>query len=170
MLTLPLTLAGGAPFPGRDLAILLAMGVIVMSLIAASIGLPLLLQGLEMPAEPSRQAEEDRARIAAAEAAIAEIERVEHGLAEGRRDADIYVVAASRIMDLYRSRIEGLSQDGEAASIARRTDTIEKSLRVAALKAERTAIFRMLRKREIGSVTARKLVRELDLLEARYEG
>jgi Na+/H+ antiporter len=170
VLTLPLTLAGGAPFPGRDLAILLAMGVIVMSLIAASIGLPLLLQGLEMPAEPSRQAEEDRARIAAAEAAIAEIERVEHGLAEGRRDADIYVVAASRIMDLYRSRIEGLSQDGEAASIARRTDDIEKSLRVAALKAERTAIFRMLRKREIGSVTARKLVRELDLLEARYEG
>jgi monovalent cation/hydrogen antiporter len=170
VLTLPLTLAGGAPFPARDLAILLAMGVIVMSLIAASIGLPLLLQGLEMPAEPSRQAEEDRARIAAAEAAIAEIERVEHGLAEGRRDADIYVVAASRIMDLYRSRIEGLSQDGEAASIARRTDEIEKSLRVAALKAERTAIFRMLRKREIGSITARKLVRELDLLEARYEG
>jgi monovalent cation/hydrogen antiporter len=170
VLTLPLTLTDGAAFPARDLAILLAMGVIIVSLIAASIGLPLLLEGLEMPAEPSRQAEEDRARIAAAEAAIAEIERVEHGLAEGRKDADIYVVAASRIMDLYRSRIEGLSQDGEAASIARRTDTIEKSLRVAALKAERSAIFRMLRKREIGSVTARKLVRELDHLEARYEG
>jgi monovalent cation/hydrogen antiporter len=170
VLTLPLFITDGVPFPGRDLAILLAMGVIITSLIAASIGLPLLLRNLEMPAEASRQAEEDRARIAAAEAAIAEIERVEHGLAEGRKDADMYVVAASRIMDLYRSRIEGLSQNGEAGTLARETEKIEKGLRVAALKAERTAIFRLLRKREIGSVTARKLVRELDLLEARYEG
>ena len=39
VLALPLKLAGGAPFPGRDLAIFLAAGVIVLSLIMASVGL-----------------------------------------------------------------------------------------------------------------------------------
>ena len=77
VLSLPLTLPGGAPFPARDLAVLLAMGVIVVSLVAASIGLPLLLKGLVAPADPSFAAEEVRARVAAAHAAIAEIERLE---------------------------------------------------------------------------------------------
>src|SRR6185312_8095761 len=81
VLTLPIALNDGSPFPARDLAILLAMGVIIVSIVAASVGLPLLLRGLEMPAEPSYQAEEDQARVAAAEAAIAEIERVQHTLA-----------------------------------------------------------------------------------------
>jgi hypothetical protein len=107
--------------------------------------------------------------VAASEAAIAEIERVEHSLAEGRKDADVYVAAASRLMDFYRSRLEIYGQGGEEATAARRGANIENRLRVAAIKAERNAIFRMLRRREISSATARKLVRELDLMEARYE-
>jgi CPA1 family monovalent cation:H+ antiporter len=169
VLTLPLVVDDYTPFPARDLAILLAMGVIIVSLVAASVGLPLVLKGLEMPAEPSHAAEEDRARVAASEAAIAEIERVEHSLAEGRKDADVYVAAASRLMDFYRSRLEIYGQGGEEATAARRGANIENRLRVAAIKAERNAIFRMLRRREISSATARKLVRELDLMEARYE-
>jgi Na+/H+ antiporter len=170
VLTLPLVLDDYTPFPARELAILLAMGVIIVSLIAASIGLPLVLRGLEMPAEPSTEAEEHRARIAAGEAAIAEIERVQHSLAEGRKDADVYVAAAARIMDLYRSRLEVYGHGrGREAAEARRDANIENRFRVAAIKAERNAIFRMLRRREISSVTARKLVRELDLMEARYE-
>jgi CPA1 family monovalent cation:H+ antiporter len=42
-------------------------------------------------------------------------------------------------------------------------------MRLAAVKAERTVIFAMLRSQQIGSETADKLVTELDLLEARYE-
>src|SRR3546814_8753235 len=68
-------------------------------MLVASIGIPLLLNGLQMPAEPSHQAEENAARVAAAEAAIAAVERIEHARAEGRPDADLYVAAASRIMD-----------------------------------------------------------------------
>jgi len=169
VLTLPIVLHDGSPFPARDLAILLAMGVIIVSLLAASIGLPLLLRGLEMPAEPSYQAEEDRARIAAAEAAIAEIERVQHDLAAGRKDADVYMATAARVMDFYRTRIEARSQAGEAAALARENEDIERRMRMAAVKAERIVIFRMLRSQQIGSETASKLVRELDLLEARYE-
>jgi CPA1 family monovalent cation:H+ antiporter len=94
------------------------MGVIIVSLIAASIGIGLPLLGLKMPAEPSSQVEEDLARIAAAEVAIAEIERVQHELAADRKDADVYIAAASRIINFYRARIEARSREGEAAALA----------------------------------------------------
>lgn len=170
VLTLPLTMEDGSPFPARDLAIFLAMGVIVVSLIAASLGLPWLLNGLQMPPEPSHQAEEDAARVAAAQAAIAAIERVQHDLAEGRNDADVYVAVAARIMDTYRQRIESRQGSMEANTIGRQSEQIERDMRLAALKAERAEMFRMVRKRQLGSALARKLIRELDLLEARYAG
>lgn len=167
VLTLPLAMADGSPFPARDLAIFLAMGVIILSLIAASIGLPLVMRGLEMPAEPSADAVIDAARIAAAEAALAAIERTQHRLAEGRKDADVYVNVASRLMDVYRARIDTQSNPPEQTALLQREAGIERELRLAALKAERGEIFRRVRKRELGSEAARKLVRELDLSEAR---
>jgi CPA1 family monovalent cation:H+ antiporter len=169
VLTLPLVLNDGSPFPARDLSIFLAMGVIIVSLVAASVGLPVLLRGLEIPAEPSYQVEEARARVAAAEAAITEIERVQHTLSAGRTDADVYMAAAFRVMEFYRVRIEGHSRRGEAATVARASEDAERRMRLAAVKAERTVIFAMLRSQKIGSATAEKLVSELDLLEARYD-
>lgn len=167
VLTLPLALADGSAFPARDLAILLAMGVIVGSLVVATLFLPWLLKGLELPAEDHHQQEEDAARIAAAQAAIAEIERVEHALAEGRPDADLYVAAAARIMDAYRQRIENRSATADDAHAGRRTEQIEAELRLAAIRAERDEIFRRAQQRQLGSEASAKLVRELDLLEAR---
>jgi CPA1 family monovalent cation:H+ antiporter len=167
VLTLPLAMSDGSPFPARDLAIFLAMGVTILSLIAASIGLPLMMRGLEMPAEPTGDAAVDAARIAAAEAAILEIERTQHRLAEGRKDADAYVNVALHLMDLYRERIDHQTTPPEQKHIRRRDERIERDLRLAALKAERQEIFRRVRNRQLGSEAARKLVRELDLFEAR---
>ncbi|WP_294393339.1 Na+/H+ antiporter [uncultured Sphingomonas sp.] len=169
VLTIPLTLNDGTPFPARDLAIFLAAGVIIVSLAAASIALPLLLRGLKMPPEPSLQAEEDQVRVAAAEAAIRAIERTHHVLASGRSDADVYAAAASRIMDVYRDRIEQRSQGDRDPREVRSRYRIERDLRLAGVRAERDEIFRMARKRRIGSALAQKLVRELDLLEVRYK-
>ena len=120
-----------------------------------------------MPAEPSGEAEVDAARIAAAEAAIAEIESTQHRLAEGRKDADAYVNVASRLMDIYRERIDQQATEPEQMALLRRDQGIERELRLAALKAERAEIFRRVRDRELGSEAARKLVRELDLSETR---
>ncbi|WP_157035840.1 Na+/H+ antiporter [Sphingobium chungbukense] len=170
VLTIPLTLNEGTAFPARDLAIFLAAGVIIMSLIAASIGLPLLLRGLTMPLEPSKQAEEDEARVAAAQAAISAIENVQHQLAEGRKDADIYAAAGARIMDLYRERIDSRLQQSADTQETRKYAQVERKLRLAGLKAERDTIFLMARDRSIGSEIAQKLIRELDLLEARFQG
>jgi CPA1 family monovalent cation:H+ antiporter len=52
VMTLPLTMPDGSPFPGRQLAILLASAVIVVSLLLASVMLPRLLRGLEVPLAP----------------------------------------------------------------------------------------------------------------------
>ncbi|MCD2314529.1 Na+/H+ antiporter [Sphingomonas sp. IC-11] len=170
VLTLPLAMASGEPFPARDLAILLAMGVIIVSLVIASIGLPWLLRDLNMPAEAEAGDAEDRARIAAAQAAIVAIGELEHRMGSGRRDADIYVSMAADVMDLYRQRIDRLESNAATIEERRELHSIGRELRLAALKAERTAIYGMRRRREVGTDTARKLIRELDLLEARYAG
>ena len=168
VLTLPLTMNDGSVFPARALAIFLAAGVIIVSLVAASVSLPFLLKGLELPPEPSQQEEEDRARIAAAEAAIQAIEQAQHHMGEGRSDADLYTDAGVRIMELYRQRIDGRSTTGKEASLARKIDEIERRLRLTGLRAERTEIYRIARARRLSDETARKLVRELDLLESRF--
>ena len=41
-------------------------------------------------------------------------------------------------------------------------------MRLAGLRAERDAVFRLARIRQIDDESARKLIREIDLLEARY--
>ena len=58
ILTLPLALPCGEPFPGRDLAVFLASAVIVISLVVASIGLPRVLRGLELPPETAHDADD----------------------------------------------------------------------------------------------------------------
>lgn len=168
VLTLPLTLENGAPFPGRDLAIFLAAGVIIVSLVAASLGLPYLLKGLKLPPEPSYQEEEDHARIAAAEAAIVAIERALRERGEGWGDADVYTDIGARIMELYRQRIKGHSKIGEEAVEARKADKIERKLRLAGLRAERDELYRATRNNELSGELGRKLVREVDLQEARF--
>jgi CPA1 family monovalent cation:H+ antiporter len=168
VLTLPLTMNDGSAFPARDLAIFLAGGVIIVSLIAASTTLPYLLRNLELPPEPSHQEEEDRARIAAAEAAIRAIEEAQHDMGEGQSDADLYTDAGVRIMALYRQRIEGRSKVGQEAALAQKVEDIEKRLRLVGLRAERAEFYRIARSRQLSDDTARKLVREVDLLESRF--
>ena len=167
VLTLPLTLTDGTPFPTRDLAIVLAAGVVVFSLLAASVSLPHLLKDLNMPDDSEQLAEEDRARIAAAEAAIRAIEQTMHDLAQGQDDADLYAEAATHAMNWYRRRIEGHQQTGEDAVRLRQLDDIERRVRLAGVRAERETIFALARAQALSDGGSRKLVRELDLLEER---
>lgn len=168
-LILPLTLADGAPFPARDLAIFLASSVIIGSLLGASVFLPLLLKGFRAPDEVGADAAESAARDAAAEAAMAAIEKAQHDMSAGKSDPEVYADVAARIMSLYRLRIEGRSQIGEAAELVRRNDEIERKMRLAGLRAERDRIFALARERRVGDDVARKLVRELDLMESRLK-
>jgi monovalent cation/hydrogen antiporter len=168
VLTLPLTLADGTGFPARDLAIFLAAGVIVVSLILATVALPILLKGLTLPPEPSRQAEEDAARVATAKAAVRAIERHQHALAEAHEDPDIFASAGVRVMDFYRDRIDGLA--GEGSDAVRTQEKLASEMRLVGIRAEREQLNGLVRERAVSSETARRLIRELDLAEARHRG
>jgi CPA1 family monovalent cation:H+ antiporter len=168
VLTLPLTMPDGSPFPARALTIFLACSVILVSLLVASLGLPRLLGGMTFPAEPEEQQEEDLARREAANAAIAAIEHTQVALMEAETciDPEAYPEAAARVIAFYEHKLKEVDPENDAAW--RKTDHAEKELRLAALEAERHTVWELARHDRISDEISRKLVREIDLMEARY--
>lgn len=168
VLTLPLALPSGEPFPARALTIFLACSVILLSLLVASIALPRLLAGMTFPAETEEQQEEDLARRAAANAAISAIEQTQVALMKSDAciDPEVYPQAAARVIAFYEHKLKEVDPESEQAW--RKTDYAEKELRLAALEAERRTVFDLARHEHISDEISRKLVREIDLMEARY--
>ena len=136
VLTLPLLLADGSAFPARDLAIFLAAAVILISLIVASLGLPRLLDGLELPPEKAEHQEADHARREAARAAIVAIEQTQLRHTASTTQAELYTQAAGRLLGFYQSRLRG---DGSSTQLDAETlqqiEEAEGDLRLAALQA-----------------------------------
>ena len=170
VMTLPLLLPDGTPFPARELAIFLATAVILLSLLAASIGLPPLLKGLELPPEPAIRQEESLVRRTAATAAIAAVEKAQHELLEKAPagDVDTYTSAATRVIALYQHWLDENASSEDEARQLRKADVAERELRLAALQGQREAIFEMTRHHHVSDEVSRRLVREIDLQEARY--
>ncbi len=185
VLSLPLTLPGGADFPARDLAIFLAMMVILCSLLFATIGLPRLLRGLDAPGDPLASQQVDLARQLAARAAIEAVQALQArqtlAAVQGElaspattdvEDAGLFTDAAARVIDDYQRRL-GRSDPGPgsvAAEALQRADRIEKELRLAGLQAERRTVFALARQGRISDETSRRLVHDIDLLESRFSG
>jgi len=166
VLTLPLALPSGAPFPGRDLAIFYASAVIIVSLLVASVGLPRVLRNLEVPEEAAELSQEDRARHDAAVAAINAIDKAAHLHADHEHDADVHASAIDHVRGVYEHRLGvGGLYDPSRVRVAEKT---EREYRLAALQAERKAILALVHGRELSDEIARKLLREIDLVEARY--
>lgn len=167
ILTLPLALPSGAPLPGRQLAIFLAAAVILVSLLLASIALPPVLRSLKLPTGPAGAAQEDFARQEARAAAIAAIEKAIHHDHPGI-DPDIHASAADHVMSIYQHRLAGGVAGSMDPEKVRMADEAEREFRLAALHAERRTILRLARHERISDQTARTLLREIDLVEARY--
>lgn len=170
VLTLPLTMSDGAPFPARDLAIFLAAGVIVLSLLLATITLPRALRGLELRPDPAQRGAEHRARVAAAEAAIRAIESARSALADGPAGAGLHADAAAQLVARYRQRISRHANGDGDSSQRGSADVIEREFRLIGLRAERDEILRIGSEHEISELTLRAIVHEIDLQEARYSG
>lgn len=169
VLTLPFLLPDGASFPARGLTIFLATAVILVSLIVASFALPPLLKGLALPEGPSQEHEnEERARKEAANAAITAVEAARREPLEPELGGDAYTEAARRVIDLYQRRLDIAAEPEEAGGQLRKIARAERALRLEGMKAERDAVLTLAREQKISDATARKLVREIDLLETRY--
>ena len=168
VMTLPLVMPDGTPFPARDLTIFLATTALLLSMVVATIGLPRVLAGLARPDESAERIDEERARHAAATAAIVAIEAARGSLPSHSVDAGIHTEAAARVTALYRRRLDiAAFSDAESAQL-RKVDQVDRALRLAALAAEREAIYGLARESDISDATSRKLVHEIDLVEARY--
>jgi CPA1 family monovalent cation:H+ antiporter len=170
VLTLPLLLADGQPFPARDLAVLIAMGVILLSLLLASVLLPSLLRSLSLPAEPREEAEEDHARKIAGEAAMKAIAAARESIEIANDDEGLFSEAVGRAMERYARREAMLGGNAQDRVRHREMQRVERRLRLAGLRAERAALFRLRRDRQIEDGMLRRLVREIDLLEQRFRG
>jgi len=162
VLTLPLLAASGAPFPARETAISLAMGVILMSLLLASVALPALARGLDQFPAVTGPSSEDAARVAAARAALRRIQQ--DASPDGDRSAPAREAAAARLRDIYQRRID-LGGRGEDAEEAGREAAAARELRLLVLAAERDELYRLRRTGALDDDVHRRLVRELDLLE-----
>jgi len=165
VLTLPVLMPDGSPFPGRDLAVFLAASVILLSLVLASIGLPRLLKGLELPEEPGPEVGEDWVRQVAASAAIAAVEKASYGMPHESDKADILSGAAARVIALYQLRLKRTENEADHLHMV---DQAERDLRLVGLHAERESMYHLLRDAIISDEMASKLVREIDLVESRY--
>ena len=163
VLTLPLLASSGAPFPARDTAISLAVGVILLSLLLASLALPPLARGLENFPAATAHDTEDVARVAAARAALRRIQQ-EARAADGEPATAARAAAAARLTDVYQRRID-FGGRGEDAEEAGREAAAARELRLLALAAERDELYRLRRTGGLDDDVHRRLVRELDLLE-----
>jgi CPA1 family monovalent cation:H+ antiporter len=138
-----------------------------VSLLLASVALPRLLRGLEVPPEPDAEQEEDRARQAAVTAAVAAVERTGRERAGGP-DAELHANACNTVVSLYRNRLRNSQAGNGGGPDAHAARNAEREYHLSALRAERDTILGLGRKREISDETARKLLREIDLIESRY--
>jgi CPA1 family monovalent cation:H+ antiporter len=168
VMTLPLLLPNGSPFPARELAVFLAASVILLSLVAASVGLPALLRGLALPTDSTSRQQEEAARSEASTAAIVAIESALRAVPRDAPDVDAYAIAAASLIERYRKRLELAGPGGAAGGRKRQGERAEKALLMAGLHAEREAVFDLARQSRISDEASRKLVREIDLVEARY--
>lgn len=165
VLTLPLAMPDGSPFPGRSTAIFLAFGVILVSLVMASVALPFLLGGLDVSASPDEHADE-ALRMRLAGVAVRRVELAQHELAEKTDDAELYVEAGARVIETYQRRLHAGELEAEALDRARRLRGVERELRLVAVHAEREALLDLRRTREVSDEVTERVMRELDLLEA----
>lgn len=166
-LALPAVLAGGSPFPSRDLVIAIAAGVIVTSLAVANIALPLLAGPLARAAGEEGEAPQNAARLRTARAAIAAVERMVReadGSTEGA--ALPWDAAGAAVLPSYRRQVERLSAAGADRDAAEQLGITERRLRLAGLHAQRAEITRMVSEHLIDNETARRLLLELDGQEA----
>ncbi|MER8973875.1 Na+/H+ antiporter [Mesorhizobium sp. M0800] len=171
ILSLPLAMPNGSPFPARDVVIFLAAGVIICSLLIASLALPKVARGLVEPGEDPGAAEERLARVGAAKAAIARIESM-----AGATDGDegeipgARLAAADSIVAGYRRRIAASDEADEARAEAREAGRLELELRLAGIEAERAAVRAMFRSGQINDHTMQALFTEITLTEALLKG
>lgn len=164
VMTLPLSLPDGSPFPARDLAIFLASVVIIVSLLIASLGLPPLMKKVTFPALRRRQVQEELADQAVRQACVQTVAHALNELVTRHPDApsERYAAMANRVL----SSLNQGAVDGDTAQ-DQSEQALEKNMQIQAIAAARNAVYGLARNHQISDEIAREKVRLLDLIEVR---
>ena len=163
-LAIPLSTDAGTGFPDRDLIIFITFGVILATLVIQGLTLPALIHVLGLEDDGLAEKEEAKARIHAAEAALARLDELV--------DEDwVREDTAERFRGLYGFRRDRFSSrfdpDGDGSVEDRSLDY--QRLRRELLDAERNAVVELRRTGRIDDEVMRRVVRDLDLEDARLD-
>jgi Na+/H+ antiporter len=163
-LALPLETDAGAPFPARDLILFLTFSVILATLVGQGLTLPLVIRALGLEDDGIEDREDAKARVHAAEAALARLEElveedwVRDDTAERVRGA--YQFRTNR----FRARLD----DGDDGAIESRSQDYQR-LRRELLDAERRALVDLRRSGAISNEVWIRVGRDLDLEDQRLD-
>ena len=163
-LAIPLTTDAGEPFPGRDLIVFLTFCVILVTLVGQGLTLPWLIRRLGVEEDGLDEQEETKARIHAAEAALARLEELV--------DEDwVRPDTAERMRGLYafrRNRFAARRDADGDGSIEERSQAYQR-LRQELLDAERRAVVELRGAGRISDDVMHRVQRDIDLEAARLE-
>jgi CPA1 family monovalent cation:H+ antiporter len=163
-LAIPLTTHAGGAFPERDLIIFLTFCVILGTLVLQGLTLPAVIRMFRIEPDHLDEVEDARARVIAADAALARLEELS-GEEWVREDT------AERLRGLYgfrKNRFTSRFDENSDGQIEERSQSYQR-LRRELLEAERSAIVDLRREGTISSDVERRLQRDLDLEDARLE-
>ena len=164
-LALPLTTDAGSPFPNRELIVFLTFSVILGTLVVQGLTLPKLIDAVDLEDDSRLEEKEDtKARIYAAEAALARLEDLadEEWVREDTADR------LRRLYDFRRNRFRARFDGDDDGAIEQRSTDYQRLLREL-IEAERVAVRALRRDRRISDDVMRRVERDLDLEEARLE-
>jgi len=162
-ISLPRILNSGKPFPERNLMIFLTFSVIFVTLVLQGLTLPSLIRRLGLAGTAGHNVEEEAARRAMVEAALAYLE-------QNRDDAPgEFASLYDELIRSQRRRLNTLEKTDSAEDGTRPEDYQrwrELSRQVGAI--QRATVLLLRNQNKINDEVMRKLERELDLNEARF--
>jgi len=154
--SMPLVLQDGSPFPERDLIIFIAAGVILLTLIIASITLPLLSKSEKVAEEENPDALQQASKIKVLKAAIQGV--------RGEINEDNEAAALSVISD-YKKKIEQLMGHEALQNTDSKSRQMIFDVRLVGIQAERDEMERLLSKKEVTQEVADRFQEIIDQME-----
>jgi CPA1 family monovalent cation:H+ antiporter len=163
-LALPLTTNAGDPFPNRPLIIYLAFTVILATLVLQGLSLPFAIRTLEVEGDGLEAKEEAKARIHAADAAVARLDE----LIDEDWVRPETVERLRGLMGFRRNRFAARFSADDDGAIEEQSLAYQRLMHEV-LEAERAAVVELRREGRINDDVMRRVTRDLDLEEARLD-
>ena len=163
-LALPLQTDDGAPFPSRDLLIVLTFAVIFFTLVIQGLTLPAMIRRFDISDDGADANDDARVRLIATKAALEEIDR----LADEPWPNDDTIERMRGLYEFRKSRFAVRAGKREDDGLEDRSVAYQRVVR-AVLHAQRTAIVHARNRGDVSNEAMNRVMRDLDLEEVRLD-